>query len=33
MDFLLGFIVGFVAGPFVWELLKAGHRKLKELLG
>jgi hypothetical protein len=31
MDFLLGFVVGFVGGPFVWELLKAGYRKFKEL--
>lgn len=26
-DFLLGLGAGFVAGPFLWELLKKGYRK------
>jgi hypothetical protein len=30
MDFLSGLLIGCVAGPFCWELLKWGYRKLKE---
>lgn len=27
MDFLLGFGVGVLVGPFAWELLKRGYKK------
>jgi len=30
MDFVFGLTIGLVAGPFAWELLKYGYRKLKE---
>lgn len=30
MDFIFGLVVGCVGGPFVWELMKWGYRKLKE---
>lgn len=30
MDFVFGLVVGGVAGPLVWELLKAGYSKFKE---
>jgi len=30
MDFLWGFLVGVVGGPFLWELLKKGYKKVKE---
>lgn len=33
MDFLLGAIMGAVAGPFCWELLKWGYKKLKKTTG
>jgi len=31
MGFLWGFIAGLVGGPFLWELLKFGYKKLKEV--
>jgi len=30
MDFLWGILLGGVAGPFLWELLKKGYKKVKE---
>lgn len=30
MGFFTGLIVGCVSGPFVWELLKWGYKKLKD---
>ena len=30
MDFVLGLALGCVAGPFVWELLKWGYKKLQK---
>jgi hypothetical protein len=30
MDFVLGLLVGGVGGPFLWELLKKGYKKVKE---
>ena len=30
MDFLWGLLVGGVASPFLWELLKKGYKKIKE---
>jgi hypothetical protein len=33
MSFMMGLIIGAIAGPFAWELGKVGYRKLKEKLG
>jgi hypothetical protein len=30
MDFIFGLMIGSIAGPFVYELLKWGYRKVKE---